>query len=107
MSADRAEKLSSVVSASCDALTNHVLNVFPWIPSVSGDPQGLSTACLEGAIILRAGIPETTRRLEGGGFVIDYVPKDEITAWRMVLEFTEMGIWLASNSPLASTSQVG
>jgi hypothetical protein len=46
-------------------------------------------------------------RIESGGFVIDYIPKGETTAWRMAFGFNELGMWVESNRPLAASSQEG
>ena len=49
---------------------------------------------LIGATIVRLGAAPAECDIEGGGLVIDYVPKDAIDTKRLVLAFNELGMWI-------------
>ena len=49
-----------------------------------------------GATIIRLGAAPTECDIEGGGLVIDYVPKDANDTKRLVLAFNELGMWIES-----------
>jgi hypothetical protein len=47
-----------------------------------------------GATIVRFGAASQERDLEGGGLIIDYIPKHESEPKRLVLAFSELGMWV-------------
>ena len=47
-----------------------------------------------GARVVRVATPEDSSLIEGGGLVIDYVPAYETRVVRLVLGFTELGMWI-------------
>ena len=49
-----------------------------------------------GATIVRLGAAPPECDIEGGGFVIDYVPKDTANTKRLILAFNELGMWIES-----------
>jgi hypothetical protein len=58
-----------------------------------------------GSTILAFGtIPENNTGVEGGGLVIDYLPRDGQRTRRAVLAFTELGMWVGFETELAIPS---
>ena len=51
-------------------------------------------AKLAGATIVACGAPAEPDLVEGGGFVIDYVPVGATAVHRIVFAFTELGMWV-------------
>jgi hypothetical protein len=49
---------------------------------------------LPGAKIVACGAPADPDLVEGGGFVIDYIPAGAETVHRLVFAFTELGMWI-------------
>jgi hypothetical protein len=60
------------------------------------DRPTFETACkeLQGATILDFGFPNEAGDLEGGGLVIDYLPKGMPHRRRLVFAFNENGMWV-------------
>lgn len=56
-----------------------------------------------GARIVRMGTMDAD--LEGGGLVIDYVPQDGAQICRVVLEFTELGMWVEYSGLVATPDE--
>lgn len=50
---------------------------------------------LVGSRIIAIGAPADELDLDGGGLIIDYLPSDTQTARRLVLKFSELGMWVA------------
>jgi hypothetical protein len=53
---------------------------------------------LIGATITGFGCPPNSLRLQGGGLVIDYIPKGEVAGKRVVFAFNELGMWVEFKS---------
>jgi hypothetical protein len=51
-------------------------------------------ARLVGAKIVACGAPVDADAVEGGGFVIDYIPAGSGAVHRVVFGFTELGMWV-------------
>lgn len=60
-------------------------------PAVRGDalPEDII-----GAIIVRFGAAPPECDLEGGGLIVDYIPKEATEPKRLVLAFNELGMWI-------------
>jgi hypothetical protein len=52
---------------------------------------------LIGAKIIRIGTLEEGSHMEGGGLVIEYMPDSDKSSRRIILEFTELGMWVNSD----------
>ena len=61
---------------------------FPHLRDRGGD----SPKDLAGATVLRIGT--TDNEIEAGEFVIEYLPADRLYVRRLVLLFSEMGVWV-------------
>ena len=62
---------------------------------------------LIGSRIIRFGGGPEGSDLEGGGLIIDYVPKNSDCTRRVVLEFMERGMWLSYSGPVHKSSSLG
>ena len=51
-------------------------------------------SALVGATIVAIGMPDDERLVEGGGLVIDFIPLGSTKPDRIVLAFTECGMWV-------------
>jgi hypothetical protein len=73
------------------------LQVSAHMPSAS-DPFGGDAVpqLLVGSTIVGFGAPIPCDNLEGGGLIIDCIPAGESKIVRIVLEFTELGMWVRS-----------
>ena len=62
---------------------------------------------LKGATILNVGIPDRVHidQVDGGGLIIDFIPKGETTASRIVMGFNERGIWVECNTSLEASQE--
>ena len=49
---------------------------------------------LKGAKIVACGAPVDPNAVEGGGFIIDFIPEDSDAVRRVVFAFTELGMWV-------------
>ncbi len=54
---------------------------------------------LVGAIIVAIGT--TNERIEGGGLVLDYRPKNKQRVYRLILAFNELAMWIHQQAILA------
>ncbi len=77
------------------ALRDEELSFFPLLPSAITAPSegGKELAALIGATILRIGTT-SPGVFEGGGLIIDYVPRGITECYRLVLAFSERGMWV-------------
>ena len=69
--------------------------VIPKWPNLYGRGKAVPEELL-GAIIVAIGTIDFSsgeNRPEGGGLVIDYIPKDDSSVHRITLAFTETGMW--------------
>jgi hypothetical protein len=70
----------------------------PVLPSIYGPDRGEPLPRgIEGATILKIGmlpLKDGRRQAEGGGLVIEYLPRGESRSIRAVLAFTELGMWV-------------
>lgn len=82
------------------------LGVIPDLPVKGWPPQGGGDVLsrLEGGTIVRIGAPEDDTGLEGGGFVIDYLPPGSDETWRLVLAFNGFGMSIAWHGSLAGVT---
>lgn len=65
------------------------------LPSVfSGNAEKFPTDIV-GARILAIGSPTESQHYEGGGLVIEYTPASSLNTMRIVLEFTEIGMYIS------------
>jgi hypothetical protein len=48
-----------------------------------------------GATIVNMGTPSDSQIFEGGGLVIDYLPRGSGAITRVVIEFSDLGAWVA------------
>ena len=58
---------------------------------------------LAGATIVNCGSPSDPELVDGGGFVIDYVPHGDKAVRRLVFAFTELGMWIEYDGPKGPT----
>lgn len=70
------------------------------LPSIFQDGEELPLNLL-GATILRIGT--TNSDDESGDFVIDYQTKDQSETWRLILLFTDRGMWIECHERLLPT----
>jgi hypothetical protein len=69
------------------------LEVFPSLPDRNGPGYGGDLPpYLIGATIVRFGTVSSSAQLDGGGLVIDYIPKGAKTTWRVVFALNESGM---------------
>lgn len=68
--------------------------ITPRLAYVFAEGDEAFPAELAGATITRIGSPEDPKLIEGGGLVIDFVPQGATTTRRLVLGFTELGMWI-------------
>lgn len=62
---------------------------------------------LIGATIKRIGAPlKCPSGVEGGGLVIDYVPKGKRQLRRVILSFNEIAMWVESDSAVPAASSL-
>jgi hypothetical protein len=76
--------------------TLEVLDLLPnyYRPQDGADiPEGLI-----GAQIVSFGAADPEANLDGGGLIIDYIPKDRTDVMRAVFKFTELGMWMVYRS---------
>lgn len=72
-----------------------ICGVIPELPSHHFKMTTPYPPDLLGAELLRFGMPDTEHdRPEGGGLIVEYLPKGGTRARRMVLGFNELGMWL-------------
>ena len=70
-------------------------SVIPKWPNIYGRGKAVPKE-FQGATIIAIGTMDFSgehNRPEGGGLVIDYVPEDSSDVRRIVLAFTELGMW--------------
>lgn len=61
---------------------------------------------LKGATILNVGIPDPAHLAsEGGGLVIDFMPKGETSTTRLLLSFNGSGIWVSCMTLLEASQE--
>jgi hypothetical protein len=70
------------------------IEVADRIPAVFRSDQSEAFPDLAGATIERIGTPVDCLLVEGGGLVIDYIDPKDAHAKRLVLGFTELGMWV-------------
>ena len=68
--------------------------VVPFLPATVGRERDAIPSDLVGAEIIAFGTLASANAVEGGGLVIDYRPKGERGVRRIVLGFTELGMWV-------------
>jgi len=79
-----------------DSFDFSTVEVVPCLPAIFPSGQGRPfPADLIGATILRIGTVSRERAVEGGGLVIDYRKPGGKTARRIILAFSEVGMWVA------------
>lgn len=54
---------------------------------------------MRGAMLVRIGTTNDVM-LEGGGLLIDHIPRNETITRRVVFAFNERGLWLEKDGPL-------
>jgi hypothetical protein len=69
------------------------MTILHRLPSINQDGGPLPED-LQGSTLLRIGMTEAD--VEGGEFVIEYVPKDQQTKRRLTLLFDGRGMWIES-----------
>lgn len=69
------------------------MKILAKLPSINQDGESLPDD-LQGSTLLRIGTTEAD--VEGGEFVIEYVPKDQQTKRRLTLLFDRRGMWIES-----------
>lgn len=60
---------------------------------------------LAGATIVQLGMANDGSQLDGGGLVIDYLPRGSTTPVRLVLAFNEGGMWKHYLGPIATPAE--
>ena len=82
------------------------LQVIKKLPTVLGPPEGRDVPLgLLGSEILAFGTAKKwDKRPEGGGLVIDYLPKGCRKARRVVLAFNELGMWVMNQGLISIPS---
>ena len=74
--------------------------VIPRLPDFFDRDRGAPIPTdLIGATIVRFGAAPQVCGLEGGGLIIDYIPKGDKTERRIVLSFNELGMWVEERFP--------
>jgi hypothetical protein len=68
--------------------------VVPFLPATVGPDRDAIPSDLVGAKIVAFGTFANASAVEGGGLVIDYRRTGERQVRRVVLGFTELGMWL-------------
>lgn len=84
-----------------DQMLIHDLNPLPNLPDVYRQGEPLPSGII-GARIIGFGSAPRSSELEGGGLVIDYVPKGKKETLRVVLSFTELGMWITESAALTT-----
>jgi hypothetical protein len=72
------------------------MNVLPCLPHRRGEAE-MVPLDLEGAKIIRIGAAPLYAEIEGGGLIIDYMPKNSRSAKRVVFGFNESAMWVVSS----------
>ncbi len=68
--------------------------ILPKLPDYFDRARGESIPPdLLGATIIEFGSAPKESDLEGGGLIIDYIPRDQTKKRRLVLAFNELGMW--------------
>jgi len=85
-----------------DRPTHQGINFYPYLPEAIRQPVegGDVFARLVGAEIIRIGTTDPGM-FEGGGLIIDYCHTGQM-ARRLVLAFSELGMWVESDSQFLS-----
>lgn len=68
--------------------------VVPYLPAIVAQGRDAIPSDLVGAEIVALGTFARARDVEGGGLVIDYRKNGEQQVRRIVLGFTELGMWV-------------
>ena len=80
--------------APADPLTAAVIPRLPaWLDSARRRGATFPPDII-GAVVIAFGAAPPECDLEGGGLIIDYLPKEKTEPKRLVLAFNELGMWL-------------
>lgn len=70
------------------------MEIKPVWPSIFSDEETAQPFLdMQGATIVRIGMPVMDDRPEGGGLAIEFIPRGETEARTVVLGFNECGMW--------------